>query len=164
MCDKSSITFRYCFKGQYFFFIFFLISYYMLVHSDYFSVFFGNSAIGALTSRCPPGFPGHANPLEHLVTGHVERLERWRHLGAAADLRPLEDTRRSSLSQNNRKKINFSSRTISTHCFWRFSWWWKRWQFVCGAKRSRRLYGVRSQRWNHIHRQRERPEQEHLRK
>ena len=68
-------------------------SFWRLVHFssfDCFSVFFGNSA---LAPRCSAWSPRSrqtpSNTPGHLVTGYVERVERWRHLGAAADLCPF---------------------------------------------------------------------------
>ena len=65
-----------------------------LVHSDYFfGLFFGNSAFGTTAPRCPAWGPRSrqtpSNTPRHLMTWHVERVERWRNLGAAAELRPF---------------------------------------------------------------------------
>ena len=66
---------------------FFLVHF--LVHCDFFlSIFvfcvFGNSIFEA------PWVPGHAKTLSNtpgkIVTWYVERVKRWRHQGAAADL------------------------------------------------------------------------------
>ena len=92
-------------------------SFWLLVHFWSILTFFqysfgGNSAFGAVAPSCPPGGPRSrwtpSNMPGHLLTEHIERVERWRHFGAAAEFRSFR--KQATIYNNISSKLLSSKR------------------------------------------------------